>query len=249
MPDLNKFQTASWEIRWHYREELSGEFRIVLILTQLNVALPFVVLLDFLQALRWGLCLLGAVICSPSPWEMIYSPIFWEGCWELGDLAVTHFGSQQWPHSGQFFLQGQTISSDWSLLGAEDQSPSIPAGRSLRCPVTKLPMGQLSPSCDSISAALLCHLSLLPPCPWDIMVRPQEEVLANFLNADLHSEPALRKPCCNISVPVLQHTQNPLVISALYFFHIAFFRTKRGKWANRNGADHQLFPRLTLRSM
>ena len=36
---------------------------MVLILTQLNVALSFVVSLDFLQALRWGLCLLGAVTC------------------------------------------------------------------------------------------------------------------------------------------------------------------------------------------
>ena len=36
---------------------------MVLILTQLNVALSFVVSLDFLQALRWGLCLLGAGTC------------------------------------------------------------------------------------------------------------------------------------------------------------------------------------------
>ena len=204
MPDLNKFQTASWEIRWHYREEISWEFRIVLILTQLNVALPFVVSLDFLQALRWGLCLLGAVICSPSPWEIkIYSPIFWEGCWELGDLAVTHFGSQQWPHSHQFFLQGQTISSDWSLLGGEDQSPSVPAGRSLRCPVTKLPMGQLSPSCDSISAALLCHPSLLPPCPWDIWWGPKRRSWPISWMLISTQSPLSGSPACNISVPVL----------------------------------------------
>lgn len=115
----------------------------------------------------------GVFVCwalwsaSQAPWEMkIYIPIFWEGCWELGDLTVPHFGSDQWPHSGQFFLQGQTTSSDWSLLGDEDQSPSTPAGRSLSWPVSKLPMAQMSPShgqhlsCPSLPSAPASSLSL-----------------------------------------------------------------------------------------
>lgn len=154
--------------------------------------------LDFLQALRWGLCLLGAVICFLEKWRFM-APSSERAAGILGDLAVTHFGSQQWPHLGQFFLQGQTTSGG----GGEDPEPT-PAGRSLKCPVTKLPNGELSLSCDSVSSALFCHPSLLLPCPWDLMVGPQEEVLANFLNADLHSEPSqealpaiYRSLCCS----------------------------------------------------
>ena len=168
-----------------------------------------------------GVSVCWALWSAPqAPWEMkIYSPIFWDGCWELGDLAVTHFGSDQWPHSGQFFLQGQTTSSDWSLLGDEDQSPSTPAGRSLSWPVSKLPTVQLSPSCDSISAALLCHPSLFPPCPWHIMVRPQEAVLADILTADLHSEPALKKPHLQcFSSRAAAHTESFSDTCFVFFF-------------------------------
>lgn len=104
----------------------------------------------------------------------------------------------------------------------------IRAPQYLRCPVTKLPMGQLSPSCDSISAVLLCHPSLLPPCPWDIMVRPQEEVLANFLNADLHSEPALRKPCLQYFGPcAAAHTESFSDICFVFFSYSMFLNKER----------------------